>query len=77
MTVARRSDSGAERDRVVATLRRQLLVPFDEEVAASHLEAMLLEFDWKLDPEPVAEPMTRRSLRHVRGSSRHVLRRPH
>jgi hypothetical protein len=66
MTAARRSGSGAERDRVVATLRRELLVPFDDEVAASHLEAMLLEFDWKLDPEPVAETATRRPMLRVR-----------
>jgi hypothetical protein len=66
MTGARRFDSGAERDRVVATLRRELLVPFDDEVAASHLEAMLLEFDWKLDPEPDAEPVHRRPMLRVR-----------
>jgi hypothetical protein len=47
--------AGRDRDTVVATLQRELLVPFDAAVAESHLDAMLLEFDWELAPTAVPQ----------------------
>jgi hypothetical protein len=54
MTFLRSSDPGRGRDaeRVAVALRRELLLPVDDELAARHLEAMSLEFDWELAPEP-------------------------
>ena len=59
-TGVRPSDPGRGRDtmRVVAALRRDLLAPIDGQVAARHLEAMFLEFEWELAAEPdTCEPV--------------------
>jgi hypothetical protein len=51
---------GDDRDRIVATLRRELLAPLPDDVAAAHLEAMLLERDFDRASGPTAEPDGRR-----------------
>ncbi|MDQ1384553.1 MAG: hypothetical protein QOG65_1932 [Actinomycetota bacterium] len=58
MTLARWSPGSAD-DRIVATLRRELLVPLPDDVRAAHLEAMLLERDWERPPEPAVRPKLR------------------
>jgi hypothetical protein len=46
------SDPGRGGERIVATLRRELLAPVDAELTARHLEVMLLELDWERSPAP-------------------------
>jgi hypothetical protein len=67
VTFLRPSEPGRGRDSepVVATLRRELLAPVDDDLAARHLEAMLLEFNWDLAPAPARAPAADRPRRRA------------